>query len=149
MSARPVSSPDISNRPEGQFAGLERLVVPESMSAQQAIRAAVTMEADYIVTVNEIGEAVGIQFLATLEERLPRARLAQGIFASIPGGEDQLVHLVEALETAMPEFHSETLNLSAPDPIICQGFGKPHAIAPPGPCRLHPGAGNQAVTINP
>jgi hypothetical protein len=106
------------------------------------------------IVINDDAVPVGLFIPSAVVERLPNTSMLRNSSQELqdtvrtvlatPGG---LARAIAAIEREHDEFHSESLNVNAPDPYVCEDHGKPHKRSR-CPCDIHPDApcGRRGVT---
>jgi hypothetical protein len=124
----------------------DQITVRRYQPASRVARLARERDAKIVVVVDEYETPVGLFVPSVVVERLPgssmittgsSSSLRQAVQQMVSAGD--LVGAIESIEKEHTGFHSERLNLDAPDPYVCEDHGKPH-IQSRCPCDVHPSA---------
>ena len=114
---------------------------PASLGTQMAAK----MDGQTVIVVNDDAIPVGLFMPGVVAERLPQSSmllqsstdLQEAVSTQLDGGD--LAEALASIEAEMLAFHSEGLNINAPDPYVCEGLGAPH-MRTNCPCDIHPTA---------
>jgi len=123
-----------------------QVTVKSDQPAQTIAHLAKVSKAEFVIVTDQERSPTGLFIPHVVAQRLPQARLVQ----ELPDlekliqellAEDDLTGAIAQIEKRIKDFHSEKVNLDAPDPYICSGDeddGPHHRNT--CPCPYHPGA---------
>lgn len=113
-----------------------QMMVHKDQPASQVIQLAVHTGIHVIIAVDDFTNPVGLFFPSLAVQRLPQTGLFQSAFIQFNSLSD-LPTAIMAFEASNADFHSERMNLAAPDPFVCSSGGRSHTVSS-CPCNVHP-----------
>ena len=123
-----------------------QITVTKDQSAQTVARMANLSRAEFVIVRDQQHAPSGLFIPHVVAERLPHTRMVQEVpyfQKTIEDllAENNLIGAISQIEKRIKDFHSERINLDAPDPYICGGDNEdgPHNRNS-CPCPYHPGA---------
>lgn len=123
-----------------------QITVKADQPAQSVAHLAKVSKAEFVIVTNQERLPTGLFIPNVVAERLPLARMVQevpdlGQLVREELANDDLTAAIAQIEKRIKDFHSERVNLDAPDPYICSGDDEdgPHHRNS-CPCPYHPQA---------
>jgi len=122
-----------------------QLTAHPSQPASVVARISAWADADVVILVDDSALPVGLFMPSWAAVRIRRSSLLQSASPELRNTVDdyiirgQLDEAIDAIDRELRDFHSEGMNLVAPEPLVCNGSNAPHTVSF-CLCRRHPGA---------
>jgi len=123
-----------------------QITVKADEPAETVARLARVAKAEFVIVTNQERIPTGLFIPHVVAQRLPQARMVQEVpdlerLIQEQLAKNDLTGAITQIKKRIKDFHSEKINLDAPDPYICSGDeedGPHHRNS--CPCPYHPGA---------